>query len=92
MKIRWSPTAERNSDAIWDYIAQDNIEAADRIRGMLDAAAERLADFPRIGRNGRAAKTRELVVAGTSYILIYRLSREQIEITRVIHGAQDYPR
>ena len=91
MKLRWSPTAERNADAIWDYIAQDNIDAADRIRGLLDAAAERLVDFPRMGRNGRAAKTRELVVAGTSYILVYRVSRDYVEITRVLHGAQDYP-
>jgi addiction module RelE/StbE family toxin len=91
VKIRWSPTAERNADAIWDYIAQDNADAADRIRGLLDIAAERLVEFPRIGRNGRTAKTRELIVAGTPYILIYRISRDHIEITRVLHGAQSYP-
>jgi toxin ParE1/3/4 len=91
VKVRWSPTAERNADAIWDYIAQDNIDAADQIRALLDAAAERLSSFPHMGRGGRAAKTRELVVAGTTYMLIYRISRDHIEITRVLHGAQNYP-
>jgi toxin ParE1/3/4 len=91
MKLRWSPTAERNADLIWDYIAQDNIDAADSVRQTIHSAAERLCDYPRMGRSGRAAKTRELAVAGTPYIIIYRIFRSEIEIVRVMHGAQDWP-
>ena len=91
MKVVWSPTAERNADAIWEYIAQDDIDAADRIRAALDAAAERLAIHPRMGRSGRARKTRELIVAGTPYLLIYRVSPKKVEIARVLHGRQDWP-
>lgn len=91
MKVLWSPTAERNADAIWEYIAQDDIDAADRIRTALDAAAERLGIHPRLGKSGRARKTRELVVAGTPYLLIYRVSPKKVEIARVLHGRQDWP-
>ena len=44
MKIIWSPTAVRNLDAIWEYIAQDNPDAGDRIVERLKLAASVLAD------------------------------------------------
>lgn len=91
MKIIWSPTAERNLDAIWEYIAQDNLDAADRMTERLRTAANVLLTSPMIGREGRLARTRELVVADTPYILIYTPSRGRIDIARVIHGAQDWP-
>jgi plasmid stabilization system protein ParE len=91
VKIIWSPTAEHNLDAIWEYIAQDNLDAADRMVERLRSAANMLVMSPMIGREGRLASTRELVVADTPYILIYVPSRGHIDIDRVIHGAQDWP-
>jgi toxin ParE1/3/4 len=82
MKLVWSPTGERNLDLIWEFIAQDNLNAADRIRKM----------HPRMGRSGRARGTRELIVSGTPYLLIYRVSETEVEIARVLHGAQEWPR
>jgi epoxide hydrolase len=42
---------------------------------------------------GRMRNTRELVVAHTSFLIIYRIrgQTQQIEILRVIHGAQRWP-
>ncbi|MBI3678728.1 MAG: type II toxin-antitoxin system RelE/ParE family toxin [Proteobacteria bacterium] len=91
MKVIWSPTAERNLDAIWEYIAQDDHEAADRIAERLRSAANGLMTTPLIGRAGRAIDTRELVVAGTPYLLIYRVLPGKIEIARVVHGKQHWP-
>jgi plasmid stabilization system protein ParE len=50
----WSPTAERNLGAIWEYVAQDNIDAADRMVERLRVAANNLIDYPRMGRTGRS--------------------------------------
>jgi toxin ParE1/3/4 len=91
MKAIWSPTADRNADAIWEYIAQDNLDAADRILEQLRSSATGLERFPLMGRSGRMRGTRELVIPGTPYILIYRVSRTEIEIGRVIHAKQDWP-
>jgi toxin ParE1/3/4 len=91
MKVIWSPTADRNADAIWEYISQDDVDAADRILATFHSAASRLEQFPLMGRGGRSRGTRELIIPGTPYILIYRTSRAQIEIARVIHGKQDWP-
>ena len=91
MRVVWSLTADRNLDAIWEYIAQDSLDAADRIADLLKSSAKLLADHPNIGRRGRTNQTRERPVPGTPYILIYRVSRNHVEIVRVLHGAQDWP-
>jgi toxin ParE1/3/4 len=90
MKLIWSPTADQNLDAIWEYIAQDSVDAADKMLIRLKEAASQLLRFPKIGRSGRSRRTRELVVSGTPYLLIYRVERDKIEIARVIHGRQDW--
>lgn len=41
--------AERDLDAIWDYIAEENLDAADRTLNELFEAFELLAKNPRIG-------------------------------------------
>jgi plasmid stabilization system protein ParE len=39
----------------------------------IQAAISRLADYPAIARPGRVTGTRELLVVGTPYIVIYRI-------------------
>lgn len=91
MNVVWSPGAERDLDEIWEYIAADNMDAADRVADRLRTAANLLCAHPRIGRAGRRSGTRELVVSGTPYFLEYRLKATAVEITQVIHGARKWP-
>jgi toxin ParE1/3/4 len=87
------PRALADRAAIARTIAKDSPKAArdqgDRIRSQTN----NLRDHPEFGRSGRLSGTRELVVAGTSFLVIYRIRRQpqQIEILRVIHGAQRWP-
>jgi toxin ParE1/3/4 len=89
--VQWTAVALDELYEAWGHIAQDNVEAADRIVERLQAASRQLSLFPKIGRAGRRARTRELVVAGTKYILIYRVARSGVEILRVRHGRRDWP-
>ena len=73
------------------YIARDNLPAADRQVDRVLAAVAGLLQFPDIGRPGRRAGTRELVVSRTPYVVAYRLRAEIIEILRVMHGRQRWP-
>lgn len=47
-------------------------------------------EYPNMERIGRVPQTRELVVAGTPWVVVYRV-RNSIEIIRVLHGPQAWP-
>jgi toxin ParE1/3/4 len=47
--------------------------------------------FPRRGRAGRIAGTRELVLAPLPSIVVYRIGLDAVEIARIYHSAQNWP-
>ncbi len=55
------------------------------------SAASRLAEHPHMGRIGRVLQTRELIVAGTPWIIVYRVRGSMVEILRVLNAAQMWP-
>jgi toxin ParE1/3/4 len=90
--IVWSPRATEHLAHLRAYIARDNPKAANRIAGTLLEAAERLAELPNLGRPGRVAGTRELVVPGTPYVIPFRLRGDRLEVIAVFHGRQKWPK
>ncbi len=92
MTIVWSPRAIEHLAHLRAYIARDNPKAANRIASVLLEAAERLAELPNLGRPGRVAGTRELVVPGTPYLIPYRLRGDRLEVIAVFHGRQKWPK
>ena len=92
MTIVWSPRAIGHLAHLRAYIARDNPKAANRIAGALLEAVERLAELPNLGRPGRVAGTRELVVAGTPYVIPYRLRADRLEVIAVFHARQKWPK
>lgn len=92
MELRWLRTALRNLDQAAAYIARDDPSAATRMVARIRAAVAHLATHPAMGRPGRVPGTRELVVAGTRYIVPYRIQRGRVEIIRVLHSTQQWPR
>ena len=92
MTIVWSPRAIEHLAHLREYIARDNPNAANRIASALLEAVERLAELPNLGRPGRVAGTRELVVSGTPFIIPYRLRGDRLEIVAVFHARQEWPK
>ncbi len=90
-RLVYSRRYRRRLEDIHEQIAADNPAAATRIVERIRIAVERLQQFPAIGRSGRVAGTRELVVAGTPYIVAYRIKGESVEIITVLHSAQRWP-
>jgi addiction module RelE/StbE family toxin len=91
VRIVWLRAAERNLEAQLEYIAERNPPAADRLVDKIATTVARLANHPRRGRPGRVAGTRELVVPGTPYIVVYAVGRDYVRIHRVLHSAQRWP-
>jgi addiction module RelE/StbE family toxin len=91
VRVRWLRRALANLLSSAAYVAERDPAAAARIAARLEAAVRELARHPAMGRPGRVAGTRELVVPGTPYVVPYRVVGEEIQILRVFHGAQRWP-
>lgn len=87
----WLHRAIADRDAQLDYIAQDNLLAALEQGDRIVHQVGQLVQHPEMGRAGRRQGTRELVISRTSFIVIYRIKGERIELLRVLHGAQQWP-
>lgn len=77
-------------DDILERVAASSPTAADKMLFEIERQAARLEQFPFLGRPGRLAGTRELVVARTPYLIIYS-SNGLIVLLRLLHGAQNWP-
>ncbi|TPQ52451.1 type II toxin-antitoxin system mRNA interferase toxin, RelE/StbE family [Prosthecomicrobium hirschii] len=62
--MRWADPAARDLSNIADWIAQDSVASARRVRHMIRTRVQQLEHMPHAGRPGRIAETRELVVVG----------------------------
>lgn len=92
MILIWLPSANVTRDAQLDYIAQDSFLAAIDQDAEIEKQVDMLLDHPNIGRPGRVKTTRELVIGRTSFIVAYRIKGKRIEILRILHGSQQWPR
>ncbi len=90
MKVRWTPEAEQDRAAIWDYPAGRNPQAAVRMDRLFGDAAAGLADFPMLGHEGEVSGTRELT-PHRSYRLIYEIVDDVVWILVLIHSARQWP-
>jgi toxin ParE1/3/4 len=90
MAVVWLEGAVDDLEEIVDYIAARKPAASARVAAALHDAAAHLDSHPRMGRRGRFAGTRELVVARFPFVIVYRVKRDRIEVLRVIHGRRDW--
>lgn len=88
--LLWTGDALRDRDAIYDYIEADNPLAALALDELFSEKAARLVDHPALGRPGRVAGTRELVVS-SNFILVYDRAGDRLRVLRVLHAARQWP-
>lgn len=95
MQLKWTDLAARDLDHIETYIATENSPAVaiDIVLTVINTAELVLFSNPRAGRPGRVRDTRELVIDGIPFLLVYRIVDriEQVQILRVLHDAQQWP-
>ena len=88
MRIVWSSRALRDLIEIREYVALDKPRAAEKLAKKIASSAERLTQHPHLGRRGREPEARELLIAGTPYILAYKFQTDRLAILTVLHGAR----
>ena len=94
MQVRWLAAALRNLDDEAEFVARENPAAARALVQRIVGAVGLLGENPALGRPGRIHGTRELVVAGTRYVVPYRvrLELDRIEVLRVVHASRRLPK
>lgn len=88
--LEWKETARTDLLAIIDYISDDNLDAAQRLKNHIEAKTSNLPSHPNMGRQGRIPGTREMVVH-ENYIVVYNVGNNAISILRILHAAQAWP-
>ena len=91
MQIKWLNRAKRALDNEISFIAQEDIELAQKIYAHIQVQVLMLKEFPELGRSGRIWGTRELVISKYAYIISYRIKDKNLEILTVFHTKRQLP-
>jgi toxin ParE1/3/4 len=90
-----SEFVEPELSAIWDYIAIDNLDAADRFLEAAYGTFQELARMPGMGRTrsfpqARLHNLRSFRVRGfENYLIFYSPIQDGVEVFHVVHGARE---
>lgn len=77
-------------EEIWNFIAEDSLEAANRVEGDLLAAMEKLCEIPGMGHERTDVKNKAYRFWKVySYLIAYRVDGDVLYVSRVIHGARN---
>jgi plasmid stabilization system protein ParE len=93
MKIIWLSFAQRDIQSIIAHYKRTTpLSIRNRCMRMIIHGASIVADQPYVGKLSETTDgVHELHIAGSSYILVYRVVDDYIEILRVFHESQDRP-
>jgi toxin ParE1/3/4 len=92
MQVRWSALAVDDLERICAWIDRDSPDAARRVAKTIYEGCAQLRAYPTLGRNSRRMSgRRELAFPPLPYIAIYQIKEDAVEISRIFHGAQDWP-
>ncbi len=74
-----------------EYIAKDNPVAAQKVVKAIYNTAEKLENFPELGKPGRVLGTRELPLSEYPYTIVYRIKTSRVIVYAVLHQSRQYP-
>ena len=86
----YSPEARNDLLEIWEFIAQDNVDAADRVQQEVQQAVSLLARNPELGHLRRDLTSKEVRFWSVrSYLIIYDPAARPLEVVRILSGYRD---
>jgi plasmid stabilization system protein ParE len=86
----YSPEARLDLLEIWGFIAQDNLDEADRVEREIEQAITALAANPQLGHlRGDLTSRPVRFKAIYSYLIIYDPESRPLEVVRILSGYRD---
>lgn len=88
-KVELTVPARNDLDAIWDFIAADSLQNADRLIARIESTSALYAQQPEMGAPADRFKPGLRFFVLGAYVVFYRPSPDGILVIRVLHGSQD---
>ena len=77
-------------DEIWEYIAADSLDAADRVREEIYEAIQSLVPFPYIGHSRPDLTSKPLRFQSVrEYVIVYAPDEKPPAVIAVLHGRRN---
>ncbi|MCC7530999.1 MAG: type II toxin-antitoxin system RelE/ParE family toxin [Candidatus Melainabacteria bacterium] len=90
MRITFSPASREDLQGIFNYIAQDNLDAAIAFVRQLKQRCTELAPLPNVGRKRDEIQRGYRSVVEGEYVIFYQAMPDgMLEIKRIIHSKRD---
>lgn len=94
-RIRYAPAAIDDLDAIFDYIAIENQDAALKMLSRFDQRIGSLAETPYLGAAISADEPGFIAegyryIAVPPYLIFYRVQGDEVRIGRILHSRRDW--
>ena len=88
-RVTRRPLAAADVLDIWDHIAEDSLDQADRWVDMLDEKFRLLATQPLLGRAREELAPNLRSFPFGRYVIFYTPLHDGIDVVRVLHSARD---
>jgi toxin ParE1/3/4 len=93
MKLRFSRTATRDLDSIFEYWAQRaSPEIASQLIYSITDRCALIAESPHMGRACDEIAPGVLIFPVGKYLIYYRKARGALHVLQILHGARDQAR
>jgi len=75
---------------MWDFVVEQNSQAAVRLDQIFSDVVSKLSDFPLMGKPGKISGTREWI-PHENYRLVYEIVDQTVWILTVLHASREWP-
>jgi toxin ParE1/3/4 len=89
MTVRFTPDAQADIDAIFNYLSDRNPSAAQRVRAKLRSDTERLRAFHEVGHETDVPGVRVVVDSRYPYLIFYTVEGDDVVVLHVRHAARE---
>lgn len=92
MRALWEDAAREDVGEAASYIDLDRPAKGEELVLAITAVVERLTTFPLSSRQSTRKRSREAVVVGWPYVVIYIVDADTVHILRVFHTSRRWRR
>jgi plasmid stabilization system protein ParE len=90
---QFTPQALDDLSEIWDFIAEDNVQAANRVESAILSACNNLARYPLLGSKRSEITPLPVrfwtVTRYPNFIIVYRSETKPLQVLSVLHGKRN---